>query len=359
MKLCRLLGIVLVLAGIVLVVGPRLDVLAQEKKQEEKKKGEKKDAKDKEKGKETKKDKEASKETKNGDTKLEWKAFDKEFYQTLTTETKQKMKVMGMEVIQEQKQTFYIKWVPEKQKEGKNWVVTQKIVGVKMDIDIGGNKISYDSTAADQPNNPMTDFFKALLTLNLKFVINPDGMKIEKIEGNDEFVKSLGKANPQMEPLLKSILSKDALTKMAEPTLFAFPPGGDLSKKTWKNTSKLDLGPIGSYETKYEFKYDGKEGKLDKIGVKAEMTYAPPMDKGKLPFTIESGELNGKDGTGHALFDRTLGRFEEYKMTMKLEGNLKIDIGGMKTTVDLTQEQTATVKSSNEDPVAEAKKKKS
>src|SRR5262245_46215096 len=86
--------------------------------------------------------------------KLEWKAFDKNkdgkydpFYQGLTTKTVQTMTVMNMDIKQEQNQTFYIKWTPEAQVDG-NWVVEQQIIGVKMDIDIGGNKIPYDSTAA-------------------------------------------------------------------------------------------------------------------------------------------------------------------------------------------------------------------
>jgi hypothetical protein len=326
MKVCRWFGSLLVVVGLVALVGPKLSVLAQGK-----------------------------------DDVLVWKAFDadtKEWYQTLETTTDQTMSVQGMKVDQKQKQTFYIKWSPQKAEKGK-WVVKQRIVGVKMSIDIGGNKIDYDSTI-QQPNNPMTDFFKALQTLDLTFTIKQSDMSIEKIEGNKEFIAALSKTNPQMEPLLKSILSEDALKKMAEPTLFAFPPDGKLSKKTWDRTSDLDLGPIGKYTTKYTFAAVGKGGKnkdLDKIDVKATMSYKPPTDAGGLPFKIKSGTLEGKDGTGEALFNPKLGRFDSYTMKMKLEGKLTIDIGGMVTDVDLTQDQTATVTSSNDNPVPEKKGK--
>jgi len=48
------------------------------------------------------------------------------------------MKVMGQDIVQNQDQTFWIKWTPgaEKDKDG-NWVVEQEIIGVKMAIDIG------------------------------------------------------------------------------------------------------------------------------------------------------------------------------------------------------------------------------
>src|SRR5262245_36296007 len=247
MKVCRWFGSLLVLVGVVALAGPTLSVLAQGKEEV-----------------------------------LEWKAINKdtkEWYQTLETTTDQVMKVQGMDVNQKQKQTFYIKWSPQEPKEKGTWVVKQRIVGVKMDIDIGGNKINYDSTV-QQPNNPMTDFFKALQKLDLTFTIDSKTMEIKKIEGNKEFIKELGKTNPQMEPLLNSILSEEALKKMAEPTLFAFPPDGKLTKKAWDRTSNLGLGPIGDYKTVYNFTYAGKGGKnkdLDKIDVKANMTYSPPM----------------------------------------------------------------------------------
>jgi hypothetical protein len=339
MKVCRWFGSLLVLVGVVALVGPRLSpVLAQGKNET-----------------------------------WEWKAFDKDvkegrdkdgsWYQTLDTVTNQTMKVQGMDVIQNQKQTFYIKWTPQTAEKGK-WVVKQRIEGVKMSIDIGGNKIEYDSTVP-QPNNPMTDFFKALQKLDLTFTVNQKDMSIEKIGGNEEFIGELGKTNPQMKPLLESILSKEALIKMAEPTLYAFPPGGDVKKGKgkWDKTSDLKLGPIGQYTTKYEFQYEGKDGKnkdLDKIKVTASMEYTPPTEGGTLPFKIlkEGSSLKSKEGTGEALFNTKLGRFDSYSMKMKLEGKLKIDIGGMVTDVELSQDQTATVKSSSERPKELEKKAK-
>ena len=78
---------------------------------------------------------------------LQWK-FEKgkTFYQEMTTDTKQEMDVMGMKINQTQKQTFIISWTPEQQNPDKSWTIKQKIEGVKMDINIGGNSIAYDST---------------------------------------------------------------------------------------------------------------------------------------------------------------------------------------------------------------------
>src|SRR5262245_62122159 len=113
------------------------------------------------------------KEGKGESVKIQWnfgKPGDK-FYQEMTTTTKQTLKVMSMEVKQTQTQTFYIRWTTDKVDKD-TVVLTQEIIGVKMDIEIGGNKISYDSQAKEQQANPLTDFFKALVGAKFKLTIN-------------------------------------------------------------------------------------------------------------------------------------------------------------------------------------------
>src|SRR5262249_9366555 len=123
-------------------------------------------AQDKDKAKDSDKDKAAEKAAPPaaGDkVELKWKfAKDKPFYQEMTTKTSQEMKVMGMDVKQQQEQTFYFSWAfKEEDKEKNTTTVVQKIEGVKLRIDIAGNPISFDSTATTTAANPLVDFFKA------------------------------------------------------------------------------------------------------------------------------------------------------------------------------------------------------
>jgi len=147
------------------------------------------------------------------------------------------MKVMGMDVAQKQKQTFYFKWTPLEQKD-KDWIVEQEIIGVKMEIQIGGNTINYDSTNPATANNPLADFFKALVGSKFKLTIGPD-MKVSKVEGRKEFLDKLVNANQQMKPLLESILSEDALKQMADPSFAAIPNKEVKKDETWEYKSKL------------------------------------------------------------------------------------------------------------------------
>lgn len=293
---------------------------------------------------------------------LKWK-FEKgkTFYQEMTTSTKQEMEVMGMKINQTQSQTFYFSWTPESEKD-KAWTIKQKIVGVKMNIEIAGNTITFDSTKDAGSSNPLSDFFKALVGSEFTLTVGPD-YKVTDIKGDDEFLKKLIAANQQMEPLLRQILSKEALKQMADPAFAVLPDKPVKKGDAWKRTSNLNMGPIGSYESTYNYTYQGKnteakdekEKKYDKITVDTTLKYVPPMAGAgaNLPFKITEAKLetDPKDAkAGVILFDGEKGRIVSSEMTVKLKGNLKIEISGTSADVKLNQEQTTTVKTTDEDP---------
>src|SRR5262249_40929749 len=135
----------------------------------------------------------------------------KPFYQKMVTKTDQTMTISSNQVQQKQTQTFIFSWTPEK-KDGDNWIIKQKIEAVIMDIDIGNQKIAYDSTKEGaNVNNPLADFFKALVGTEFKITLDTKNMKVTNIEGREAFLQKLTNANPQMKPLLEQILSQKAM----------------------------------------------------------------------------------------------------------------------------------------------------
>lgn len=300
--------------------------------------------------------KEAAKEQGSSKSKLEWKfEASKPFYQKMTTKTDQTMKVMNNDVTQRQTQTFFFSWTPQEKTPDGKWKLEQKILGVQMDIDIGGQPIKYDSTAPAAGNTgPLGEFFKALVGSAFIVTVDPKTYKITEIKGREEFVNKLIKANRQMEPLLNKILSEDALREMAEPT-FAVIPGETLEKgKKWTRATTLDMGPIGKYKNEYTYTYEGPDKNLDKIDVSTKLTYMPPEKTegiGGLPFRIKSAELKSKESKGTILFNRDKGRIEKSDMSVELTGTLDIEIGGQQTKVELNQTQKTDISTSDTNPV--------
>jgi hypothetical protein len=370
----RWIGVFLLAAGL-MTYG--LTSSAQDKKGDTTKKETSKDtAKEtkKETAKETKKEtaKETTKETKKEEKTPETgkqgeilpKAFEgvadakenekRVFYQELKTVTNQEMTVMeNIKHKQVQDQTFWFSWTPkEKTKEG-DLVVVQKILGVNMDIDIAGNKISFRSTDPQQPKNPMSEFFKALIGTEFELTIGKekDRFVVKSVKGVDALVERLGKVNNAMVPLLKRILTPETIKQMAEPMLGVVPPGGDPGKGTWSPPpSELDMGPIGKYVTKNKYTSEGlvkdgdRKGDL-KIKVSTDLTYSAPTDQGGgLPFKIVSAQLASKDSGGTIYWDVAKGRVAAADMNIQLDGTLNIEIANMKTGVTLHQTQSTKLK---------------
>jgi hypothetical protein len=293
---------------------------------------------------------------------LKWKFEpDKAFYQEMKTETKQTMKVSGQDVVQMQDMTFYFSWTPKKQ-DGDNWIIEQKILGVKMSINIGGTKVDFDSTKDSPQGNPLSDFFNKLKDSKFTITLNTKDNRVTKVEGRDEFVGKLIGANPSMENLLKKILSEDALKEMAEPTFAAVPVGEVTKGKSWTRPAKIDMGPLGRYENEYKYTYDGAAGDIHTIKVDITAKYIQPPDTAMeqggsaLPFKIKKGDLKSTgNSSGTVKFDAAKGRIESMEMSLEIQGSLDIEISGQTTKVDLTQKQTTNVKTLDKNPIEERK----
>src|SRR5262249_16137014 len=184
---------------------------------------------------------------------------------------------------------------------------------------------------------------------------------VKEIKGRDDFIKTLAKANQQLEPLLKAILSDTALKQMFDQSFAVLPPAEKAAIKkgdTWKKDNvMLDLGPIGTYTNNYTDTNDGvdPETKFGIIKVDTDLKYGIPAaaQSGQLPFKITKANLESKpkEATGVIHFDLENGRIDNSNMKLKLEGNIDIEIGGQTTTGRLSQTQTATLETSTTNPL--------
>lgn len=275
----------------------------------------------------------------------------KAFYQTMTTEVTQSMKVMGQDIAQKQKQVFVFGWTPVRQENDGSWVFRQKIEAVALNVNIAGNAIEYDSANPQPGDNALGNFLKALV--GAEFLVTVDrNLRVTKVEGREEFIKKLGNSNAQLKPLLESILGEEAIRQMADPAFGAVPAKPVKKGDTWHKESRLSMGPIGTYKTRYAYTYEGAEGSLERISVKTEMDYTAPAGDGGggLPFKIKKADLKSSDAGGTLLFDPVRGRVERSEFRLKLAGKLTIDIGGMATEVELDQTQVTTVRTSDRLP---------
>ena len=288
---------------------------------------------------------------------------DHPFWEEMKTTTIQNIKVQGLDVGQNQEQTFYFKFEPIKQ-DGDKWIVKQTIEGVKMKIDIAGSPVSYDSTneaASGGTNTAPSEFFKALKGSQFTLTIGKD-CTIEKVDGREEFVKKLVQANKQLELLLNKILSEEALKQMADPSFGVVPKEPKKVGEKWSRTVKLSLGPLGTYNNTYNFTYAKQTGDIAEIDVGVALEYKTPgPDQGgeTLPFKIKAGKIqqtnDNLSNKGKVMFNTKTGRIESSEVSVKMTGTLTLDIGGTQTEVSLTQDQKTEVKTFDKSPIPEKK----
>ncbi len=288
---------------------------------------------------------------------IKWKfEKDKKFYQEMATKTVQNMKVMGLEVNQTQEQTFFFAWEVKDVDTNQNVTLSQKIEGVKLAIDIAGNRITYDSSNPGTGNTSLAEFFKQLVGAEFKLTLDPS-MKVTKVDGREEFLKRLGQSNQTMEPLLKKVLNEEALKQMADPT-FGMVPGKPVAVgDSWTRESRLNLGPVGGYKNTYKYTVESVDNGIAKIKVEMALVYETPTDAGEgLPFRIKAAKLASKDSGGTITFDTNKGRLEKMEMKVKLEGDLEIEISGAATKVEMKQDQETKTTTSDSPQIGGPKK---
>src|SRR5690242_15333966 len=111
----------------------------------------------------------------DGPVELRWKfEKDKPIYEEITTQTKSTMKVMGNDLTQSMRTTFFWSWTPRELDAKKNWIIRQRLEAAQLECDIGGLKIEFDSVKDIASINPLSDFFRALVGSDFTLMVSPD-----------------------------------------------------------------------------------------------------------------------------------------------------------------------------------------
>jgi RNA polymerase sigma factor (sigma-70 family) len=275
--------------------------------------------------------------------RLQWR-FEKgkPFFQEMKTETLQSMKVMGNDVKQTQNQTFVFSWTPIEHDSKGNWTFGFKIESLTIDLDIGGNKIAYDSSRTT--SGPLLEFGKALVGAQFRVIIGPD-LKILAIEGQKELLAKADDVNPQYKVLLQNVLSSEALEGTIRSLFRGTPPRAVAPGDSWTETTKQGAASLNSFTSRDRFTFEGKDQALERIKLEGTLNFEPPAKTDpKLPFTVKEANLTRNGTTGLLWFDRQRGRLDHFESTTKIEGELTIEIGGQSTKVDLRQSQRTTIR---------------
>jgi hypothetical protein len=277
------------------------------------------------------------------------------FYQEITTVTRQDVTVQGRKQAQQSRQTCYFKWSSRGRTDGK-YVVVQEILGVKLDTDIAGNKVTFDSTARVLAQNPLSEFFKQLLGTEFTLTIGKDKdgrYIIEDVEGGKGLPNKPGNVNQALVALLPIAPSGQTAKQTAGFFLGALPPRWFVRGRTWSRDGTLETYPVGTCKTRQTYRYAGQADGLARITVDTDVSFrVPPRNpEAGLPFKVIRGSLKGGGSGGRLLFNLNKGRVERGDLTVRLAGKLTIEIANMQTTVELSQTQRTRLRTTDRNPL--------
>jgi len=284
----------------------------------------------------------------------QWKfEKDKTFYQEMTVDMDQTMAVMGQQIPVKVKQTTISSWTPVKQLEDKSWVVKEKILGLKIDMELFGQKQAYDSQKPNDSPKELADGLTPIIGTEFEQTIGPD-MKITKVKGYQEFVDKLGKNDPKVKQMVSGMFTEDTLKEMGD-ALFGMLPNKSVARgDSWSQEQKVAMPSLGTLTTKRTFTYVGKKGELDEIKMDAKLVkHEPPAGAvgGALPFSLKKLDLKKFEAKATLLFDSEKGRLASGETTIEMEGKMKIEVQKMEAEVDLKQSQKITVKTLDKNPI--------
>jgi hypothetical protein len=287
---------------------------------------------------------------------LRWKFHKgRPFYQELTTETDMTLTFPNRDVRQKGTQTFFFRWTPQEQDEDRNWVLTQQVEGVRMEIDAGGNKMKYDSTKGDNDSGTLSDFYRLLVGGEFQVTLDPRKLKVTRIGGREELIKRIVNGNPQKKSLADHVLSEKALVEMAETSFAALPEEPVEPGDSWTRKGKLPMSSVGEYTVTYRYTYEGREGRLDRVKVECTLKELPAGGDGKAPpMRIKKGATSGK-GSGTLFFDRDKGQVARLELSLRVEGSYTTRANDVDTEVGVVQTQRTTLRTTDANPLKQAR----
>lgn len=195
-----------------------------------------------------------------------------------------------------------------------------EFLAVKMDMEAGGVKMSFDS-AQDKPTaaNPFA-FMGAMVGKKFTTVLDSKG-NVVRTEGVEKAFAGL-----DSNPMLKEVLKKENLEKMSGCDLFSKCLGNRDVKvgESWSDTWNVDLGSLGKEQTKLNCTYVGMGKRLGRDCAQVDFTGDIGM---KLEFGKGSGmEMEIKDGKlkGTNWYAPDLGVVIESAMEQSLKLKMKM-----------------------------------
>ena len=196
---------------------------------------------------------------------------------------------------------------------------------------------SSDNETGSRLGGALTPLFETLSGSFSTFVQSPRGTVL-KVEGFSELLADVLKDNPLAAQFASGASDKGMIANYNQ-LVIHFPEKAIKPGDTWKDPFEMDLPNVGKIKSETTYRYVGA-GKVNgrktaKFTSTTEISVDVDIKMGQADVT---GSISSTESSGTIHFDLEKGRIVSLTSTMKMEGDLTVDVNGM--TINVTQSQT-------------------
>lgn len=197
----------------------------------------------------------------------------------------------------------------------KNFMIEYSLQRMKMDMNVNGQEINFDSESPDQ-SNPGNKSLNDLVKIKIKFELTPKGM-VERVEGLDLYAKELG-GNPQMAQSMAMFMNDKNFGSFIGQTFSYFPENEVEKGEKW--TASFSLPSMMNMETIMNFEVAAIEKDQVSLNVTSDVNMEMPIEQGGMKMNMKTTGTQ----TGTMIIDSNDGWVRQSDLTQKFDVNMKM-----------------------------------
>jgi Family of unknown function (DUF6263) len=267
---------------------------------------------------------------------IEWKLKTGDhFYLRNVTTTKQTVKALNKDVVQNSEQTIVLGFTVA-EKVGDNFLLKETIEEVTIKPDKG-------ESFSDSK----------LVGVTFALTVSPK-WEILKFEGYDKLVDKLAGDDMAVRQAITAILPEDVFKKTVREAMGFLPDRAIKDGEAWERSVEVPWGSLGTMTLTRIYKLEGKDnstGKpLDKITFTTAVEFKPGKKAENLTYYVVSGKIEVKESKGTVLFDPAASQLVQIKSDLKLVGTMALSVSDTRVDEVVEQEQSTVVTVLKEKP---------
>lgn len=191
-------------------------------------------------------------------------------------------------------------------------------------------KVKLTPPPSAEDTKKQDEMMKQMEGVTFKITLKPS-LEVSKIEGLNEFVDRIVKANPESGEQFRMMFSEENLKATINDSFASLPGKAVKPGDKWTRKSSFPMPPIGNLVADSSFVFDGPQDGLQKVSFKGNVMFQPAKDApaGGVPgVQNQKTDFKPEGLHGTLFFDSARGRVSRTETKMRGKMTMTGSLGG-------------------------------